>query len=277
VNRKSLSLLGLKHNPFACDIPIEAIHVTSQLNHFCSRVEQITLSGGFTKIQGDPGNGKSVSLRYLASQLRTSPDILVGVLTKPQGSLSDFYRELGDIFRVQLSPSNRWGGFKSLRKRWVAHFDSNFHRPVLLLDEAQLIHVSVLEELRLLASLDFDSRIALTVVLAGDRRLEERLRRPDLLPLASRIRVTLSLEAKSTAEMEVFLDHALKQAGNPQLMTRGLKKAVADHAHGNHRLLTNLAGEILALGVQKEVSQLDEGLFFELLSADEVPPRKGKK
>jgi type II secretory pathway predicted ATPase ExeA len=277
VNRKSLSLLGLKHNPFACDIPIEAIHVSSRLSHFCLRVEQITLSGGFIKIQGDPGNGKSVSLRYLASQLRASPDILVGVLTKPQGSLSDFYRELGDIFRVPLSPSNRWGGFKSLRERWVAHFDNNFRRPVLLLDEAQLIHVKVLEELRLLASLDFDSRIALTVVLVGDRRLEERLRRPDLLPLASRIRVTLSLEARSTAEMEVFLDHVLKLAGNPQLMTPGLKKAVADHAHGNHRLLTNLAGEILALGVQKEVSQLDEGLFFELLSADEVPPRKGKK
>ena len=33
----------------------------------------------------------------------------------------DFYRELGDIFSVKLSPLNRWGGFKALRERWRAH------------------------------------------------------------------------------------------------------------------------------------------------------------
>jgi type II secretory pathway predicted ATPase ExeA len=277
MNRKDLSLLGLKWNPFTSDIPLEAIHVTPKLTHFTWRVEQMSTSGGFARILGAPGDGKSVSLRYLAHHLTQSPDILAGVLTKPQGSLSDFYRELGDIFRVRLSPSNRWGGFQALRERWVAHFETSLHRPVLLVDEAQLIHSKVLEELRLLSSLEFDSRTALTVVLAGDRRLEERCRQPDLIPLASRIRVTYEPGPGSSEELETFLDHLLESAGNPGLMTRELKTALVDHAHGNLRLLTNLAGEILVLGVQKEVAKLDERLFFEFLNLPEAPGKKSSK
>ncbi|CAG1001634.1 hypothetical protein ANRL2_04089 [Anaerolineae bacterium] len=47
---------------------------------------------------------------------------------------------------------------------------------MLLIDEAQQMHPSVLAELRLLASTQFDSRVLLTVVLAGDRRLNDLLR-----------------------------------------------------------------------------------------------------
>ena len=54
---------------------------------------------------------------------------------RPSGFIS--YRELGDVFSVKLSPSNRWGGFKALRERWKAHLASSRIKPVLLVDEAQ--------------------------------------------------------------------------------------------------------------------------------------------
>ena len=52
-------------------------------------------------------------------------DVVVGVIERPQSKNSDFYRELGDIFGVKLTPSNRWGGFKALRERWKAHMASS--------------------------------------------------------------------------------------------------------------------------------------------------------
>ena len=61
-------------------------------------------------------------------------------------------------------------------RRWQAHIQSTLTRPVLLVDEAQEMQLSVLAELRLLASADLDSQILLTIVLAGDGRLAERLR-----------------------------------------------------------------------------------------------------
>ncbi|MEA2728762.1 MAG: hypothetical protein QOF70_3237, partial [Acetobacteraceae bacterium] len=87
---------------------------------------------------------------------------------------------------VELRPHNRYGGAKTLRQRWQAHIQSTLSRPVLVVDEAQEMQSGVHAELRLLASADLDSHILLTIVLAGDGRLAERLHSDDLLPLASR-------------------------------------------------------------------------------------------
>ena len=124
--------------------------------------------GGFALIHGDPGTGKSVALRLLAERLERLPDVTVARLNHPQSNLADFYRELGELFGVELKPHNRWGGFKSLRERWLAHLEGTRLRPVLLIDEAQEMTPARSRELRLLASARFDSRPLLSVVLAGE-------------------------------------------------------------------------------------------------------------
>lgn len=130
-------------------------------------------------------------LSSASDRLGALPEVAVGVLTRPQSRMADFYRELGEIFSVQLSPQNRWGGFKALRERWKAHVESSLLRPVLLIDEAQEMVPEVLSELRLLASANFDSTSYLTAVLCGDGRLVELFRHTDLVPLGSRIRTRL--------------------------------------------------------------------------------------
>ena len=62
-----------------------------------------------------------MALRTIALRLSRLRDVVVGVLERPQSRNADFYRKLGDIFSVKLSPSNRWGGFRALRERWRAH------------------------------------------------------------------------------------------------------------------------------------------------------------
>ncbi|HMG98545.1 MAG TPA: hypothetical protein VK546_06465 [Gaiellales bacterium] len=42
MNKKLLALYGLKWNPFAPDVPVEALRVTPQIESFCWRVEQLT-------------------------------------------------------------------------------------------------------------------------------------------------------------------------------------------------------------------------------------------
>jgi len=132
-----------------------------------------------------PGPGKRVVLRLLADRLATLPDLTVGALAHPQSNLADFYRELGALFACALKPHNRWGGFQALREKWQAHLDATLLRPVLLANEAQEMSAAVLSELRLLTSTRFDSRLILSVVLAGDGRLLERLAQPDLLALGA--------------------------------------------------------------------------------------------
>jgi len=262
--KKLLSLWGLKWNPFSPELPSDGLLVTPQVDSFAWRVEQLVQEGGFALICGESGTGKSVALRIVAQRLASVRDVVVGVLERPQSKNADFYRELGDIFSVKLSPSNRWGGFKALRGKWKAHVASSRIKPVLLIDEAQEMNADVLSELRILSSADFDATSLLTVVIAGDGRLLELLRHPDLIPLNTRIRTRLCTEAATRDELLALLQHALAKAGNASLMTEPLMDALIDHSAGNYRLLMTMSAELLAYGCAHEVSQLDEKFYLEL-------------
>lgn len=262
--KKLLALWGLKWNPFTPELPRDALLVTAPIEHFAWRVEHLVQEGGFALISGESGTGKSVALRIVAQRLAALRDVLVGVVERPQSKSGDFYRELGDIFSVQLRPSNRWGGFRALRERWKAHVVATRIRPVLLVDEAQEMDPSVLSELRILASADFDSASLLTVILAGDGRLLELLRHQDLVPLGTRIRTRLHTEPASRDELLTLLRHALSQAGNATLMTPQLMDTLVDHAAGNYRVLMTMGADLLAHGLAREVEQLDEKLYLEV-------------
>ena len=272
--KKLLSLWGLKWNPFLPEIPSEALWVTTKIENFAWRVEQLVQEGGFALISGESGTGKSVALRIVAERLARLRDVVVGVLERPQSRSGDFYRELGDIFAVKLKPSNRYGGFKALRERWKTHVASSRIKPVLLIDEAQEMDVDVLSELRILSSADFDATSLLTVVLSGDGRLLERLRQEDLIPLGTRIRTRLNTEPASREELGELLSHALAKAGNATLMTEQLRDALVDHSAGNYRLLMTMAAELLAYGMVREVAQLDEKFYLELFHPQRPPAKK---
>lgn len=273
MNKKLLALYGLKWNPFSPELPIEALLTTPPIESFCWRIEQaLVREGGFALISGEPGTGKSVVLRLLAERLGQLHDLTLATLSHPSSNLADFYREMGELFGIELKPHNRWGGFRALRSRWLAHLENTLLRPVLLIDEAQEMHPGVLSELRLLTSTQFDSRAILSVVLAGDARLGAKLRREELLPLGSRIRTRLAMEYATRDELLACLNHLLTTAGNAKLMTPELMHTLSDHALGNYRVMTTMAAELLAHAAQREATQLDEKLYFEVFASP--PARK---
>jgi type II secretory pathway predicted ATPase ExeA len=272
MNKNLLSLYGLKWNPFSPEIPIESLLATPAIENFIWRIEQgLVREGGFALISGEPGAGKSVAMRLLADRLQKMRDVKTGAITHPSGNLAGFYREMGDLFGIELSPHNRWGGFKALRERWLAHLEGTLLRPVLLIDEAQEMQNSVLNELRLLSSTEFDSCTVLTVIFAGDGRFNHKLRHRDLIPLGSRIRTRLNLDYASREELQQCLTHLLKSAGNPRLMKPKLMSALCEHAAGNYRVLMSMAGELFAVATQRELTDLDEDLFLDVFGA---PQRK---
>jgi type II secretory pathway predicted ATPase ExeA len=206
-------------------------------------------------------------------------DVVVRSVEHPQSGVSDFYRELGDLFGVALTPRNRWGGFKAIREKWQAHVEATLIRPVLIVDEAQEMHEVVLNEMRLFSSRDYDSKTLLYVILAGDARLREKLKTESLLPLKSRGRTQVELEAANPNELSDVLRHLVAAAGNAQLMTPAVITALAEHAGGNYRTLTGMAQELLIAAAERDARQIDEKLFFEIfaLPQEQAPARKPKR
>ncbi len=129
-----------------------------------------------------------------------------------------------------------------------------------------------------MASARFDSQPLLCVVLAGDARLIDKLRREELIPLGSRIRTRrtrLATEHASREELLAGLNHLLAGAGNASLMTPALRHTLCDHAAGNYRILTTMAAELLAAATQRELPQLDEKLYLEVFAQPEASaPRR---
>jgi general secretion pathway protein A len=272
VNKKLLALFGLKWNPFSPDVPTDALLVAPRVESFCWRVENLAREGGFALVTGTPGIGKSVALRLLVERLSALREIKIGVMVRPHSGVSDFYRELGDLFGVQLSPHNRWAGAKVLRERWQAHIDAALVRPVLVADEAQDMSTVVLNEMRHLSSARLDSHMLLTTILAGDNRLVEKFRTDDLLPLSSRMRVKLNLDRATPDELEQCLRHCMTKAGAAKLMTPELVTTLCEHAAGNYRTLMTMASDLLVTGAQREVKQLDEKLFFDTYTPTTAEP-----
>ena len=103
-------------------------------------------------------------------------------------------------------------------------------------------------------------------MLVGDSRLTEKLKRDDLLPLGSRIRARLPMAFAGREELASCLEHLLTTAGNAALMAPQLRQVLCDHAAGNYRVLTTMGAQLLSAGVQRQLSVLDEKLYFEVFA-----------
>ncbi len=264
-NKKLLANFGLKWNPFH-QTPTEGLVSSPEIDNFIWRVENLVLDGGFAMITGDVGTGKSTALRLIRSKLSELSEVQVAEVERPQSGLADFYRELGDKFSLQFSITNRYSCFKQLREKWHSHIESTLFRPVILIDEAQEMQPFILSELRIISSSQIDSKSFISIILCGDNRLSEKFRRPDLLPLGSRIRTRLIQEPKSKDELARIISEAIRKAGNPNLLTKQLINTLADHSIGNLRTMMNMAAHLLEEGLKRELAQLDEKLFIEIFS-----------
>lgn len=272
MNKALHALYGLKWNPFTPDIPTEALYIPPPMENFIWRIENNHVQeGGFAMIVGEPGTGKSCLLRLLSQNLNQVQGLTVGTFTHPQSSLRDFYHELGDLFDIPIKAHNRWHSFKSLRQKWQSHIENNAVKPILLIDEAQEMQTSVMNELRLLNSHRYDSRNLLTVIFAGNDALLDRFRSTtSLLPLGSRIRKRFQTEHTTPQQLFDCLNHLLEKAGNSMLMSEPLMHTLCDHSAGNYRIMTTLASELLEEACKQKRTQLDEKLYFEVFH----PPTK---
>ncbi len=92
--------------------------------------------------------------------------------------------------------------------------------------------------------------------------------------MASRIRSRLRTEPLAPPQLLQCLNHLLKTAGNPKLLSSPLLQTLCEHAAGNLRLLMNLAHDLLAAALHQERDQIDEQLFFQVFALDPKPAKK---
>jgi general secretion pathway protein A len=157
------------------------------------------------------GTGKTALLRAVRAGL---PEARYRVHYVKASNLSrkDMGREIATAVGVDAA-----GNFATLLRRLQERFletsDNDGVRPVLLVDDAHDLRREVLGLVRVLTNFDMDSRLVVSVVLAGQPLLAQNLQRPELEDVARRLAHCATLRSLSRDETVKYLEHRCTVAG----------------------------------------------------------------
>lgn len=136
-------------------------------------------------------------------------------------------------------------------------------RTLLIVDEAQGLPTSALEELRMLTNFQSGASAMVQVLLLGQPEFRDRLNTADdLEQLRQRVIATHHLTAMDGDEIGPYLAHRLKLVGwngRPQF-TEDAIEALREHSGGLPRKLNTLANRVLLLGSVEQVSVIDSAI-----------------
>jgi len=207
-----LSHFNLTQLPFSKEIPVEQLLELPSLQKAFSSVNLLVETRGIGLLLGKSGTGKSCILRKLCACLH-------GGLYKPlylyhtSVSLNEFYTHLCAAFGLE-PVFRRSKMFRMIQDRVLTLNRSNRIHPILLLDEAQYLSNSILQEIRLLTNFEIDSFNALTVLLCGREELVMQFGLSILEPLANSITLTIHLDALVKEESFSYIEGRLRHCGN---------------------------------------------------------------
>lgn len=206
------TFFGLKGQPFAADLPLEAILQTEDLLEVQQRILYTIELGAIALVTGEVGAGKSTALRWVAGGLHPSKYKPLWV-TATSGSILEVYRQLLAELDIRTASSSRAILTGLIRTQILALVQSKKQQPVLIIDEASLLRLDVFAELHTLTQFEGDSKPYLPIILAGQNNLADNLLYRTAGPLASRIVARRHLQEVNREAMACYLEHHLNIAG----------------------------------------------------------------
>jgi len=252
---------GFSAVPFTREIPIKDRWHSEIFDQPLTALRQTIEQRMSAVVLAPSGTGKTLLLRTLRAQL---PEARFRVHYVKLTSLSkkDLCREIGLAAGFDLS--GIYPVVFRMLQQYLRQFDEDGLRPVLILDETQDMSPPVLTTLRILTNFDMDSRLVLSLVLAGDNQLRHMLESPPLEPIRRRMAHIATLRLLSRAETRDYMQHRLRIAGaRTFLFDSQAVDAVFEVSRGNLRAIDQLARKSLELASQKAIATVDPALVAE--------------
>mgnify|MGYP000589714740 CR=1 FL=1 len=165
---------------------------------------------GFTVITGEIGAGKTTLIQHLLSKL--PGDINVGLLSNTQVEPGELLRWVLMSFGQEFSADSKVALFSDFQKYLLKEHDAG-KRTVLIVDEAQNLGSTALEELRMISNVNTHDKELLQIVLSGQPELKRLLGGPELTQFAQRVSSDFHLALLGRKDVVGYIDHRLKVAG----------------------------------------------------------------
>ncbi len=248
------SYFQLSENPFSIAPNPQFLYMSERhreaLAHLMFGLRE---TGGFVMLTGEVGTGKTTVSRRLLKELPEHTDL--AFILNPMLTESELLASLCDELGIGYPENPSLKQLTDVIQAFLLENHQQGRQTVLLVDEAQHLKVSVLEQLRLLTNLETDTQKLLKVILIGQPELNQLLRRRELRQLSQRITARYHLLPLSRQDTGNYVRHRLRIAGREApLFTGAAVRALHRHAGGIPRLINLLCDRALlgAYGMEKD-------------------------
>lgn len=237
---------GFKESPFSIAPDPRYLYMTAQHREALAHlVYGLNSEGGCILLTGEVGTGKTTICRCLLEQIPEHANI--ALLLNPKVTAIELLETICDEFKIPYpDEDNTVKTYVDLINTFLLEAHARNEKTVLIIDEAQNLDDTVLEQLRLLTNLETNQRKLLQIVMLGQPELLDILSQEKMRQLAQRITARFHLKALSKEELKAYISHRLAIAGqNVQLFPDGVIKRIYQVSKGIPRLINVICDRAL--------------------------------
>jgi len=255
---------GFRDNPFRLTPDPDYLFLSTNhqeaLGHLLFGVRE---GSGVVVITGEIGAGKTTLLRTLVRNLDEST--IVAYIFNPALSAIELLQTINADLGLPSSSTSKKELIDDLNRFLLAQ-QSAKRRVVVIIDEAQDLEPSVLEQLRLLSNLETEREKLLQIVLVGQPELRDTLARPELAQLDQRVTLRWHLGPLDEEETADYVRHRIRVASEgrePVSFNAGALSTVYRIANGIPRVINILCHRALLIGYTREERRIDRTIILQ--------------
>jgi type II secretory pathway predicted ATPase ExeA len=266
---------GLREKPFALSPDPRFLYLAGShreaLAHLLYGIEQ---GEGFISVTGEVGTGKTTLCRTLLERL--DGDTELAFLFNPSRTALELLQSICSEFGLPAEGLTRRALMSQLN-HFLLEQKRAGKRVLLIIDEAQTLSDSTLEQVRLLSNLETSREKLIQILLLGQPELDRKLDMRALRQLRQRISVRWQLDPLSAQETRAYVRHRLAvAAGEPKdLFSEPALREVHRRTGGVPRLVNQLCDRALLAGYAARAAQIGPRLVR--AAAREIPDTRRRR
>jgi general secretion pathway protein A len=226
---------GLSEKPFSLTPDPKYLYRSqSHGNAFDLLQYAIDRREGFVVVTGDIGTGKTTLCRALLEQIdrTTFTALVLNPFLTEEDLLKRILQDFGVISREDLKTGRLVNATKQELIETLYEFLLSLiplnAGAVLIIDEAQNLPLTVLEQIRILSNLETDKEKLLQIILVGQLNLLTLLRSPEMRQLDQRVSIRYQLEPLDAGSVAAYVSHRLAIAGGNEAVVTFASRALKE-------------------------------------------------